>query len=153
MVGLHISGVLQINFIIYVCYALLFLYNNWLLNLQEQEHWDLSLTHSDSFDSKDEDLIVLKTEIPIVTELKHFCAHVVKDKQAKKLMIYFLYDMFLVCAYFCRINLGFTFIEFIYGYWSNSLGLISDSFHMLFDSTAIAIGLYASFMATKPPTD
>ena len=24
---------------------------------------------------------------------------------------------------------------------------------MLFDSTAIAIGLYASFMSTKPPTD
>jgi zinc transporter 5/7 len=52
-----------------------------------------------------------------------------------------------------RINLGFTFVEFIYGYWSNSLGLISDSFHMLFDSTAIAIGLYANYMSSKQPTD
>ena len=47
----------------------------------------------------------------------------------------------------------FTFVEFAYGYTSNSLGLISDSFHMLFDSTAIALGLYANFMAKNPPTD
>lgn len=41
----------------------------------------------------------------------------------------------------------FTFLEFLYGYLANSLGLISDSAHMLFDSTALGIGLYASFMA------
>ena len=39
------------------------------------------------------------------------------------------------------------FVELIYGLLSNSLSLISDSAHMLFDSSALAIGLYASFMS------
>ena len=40
------------------------------------------------------------------------------------------------------------FVELIYGYISNSLGLISDSFHMLFDCTALFISLVASYIAT-----
>lgn len=39
------------------------------------------------------------------------------------------------------------FIELTYGFLSNSLGLISDSVHMLIDSSALALGLYASFVA------
>jgi zinc transporter 5/7 len=39
------------------------------------------------------------------------------------------------------------FVELIYGFLSNSLGLISDSVHMLIDSSALAIGLYASFVS------
>lgn len=39
------------------------------------------------------------------------------------------------------------FVELIYGFLSNSLGLISDSVHMLIDSSALALGLYASFVA------
>ncbi len=39
------------------------------------------------------------------------------------------------------------FVELIYGLLSNSLSLVSDSAHMLFDSSALAIGLYASFMS------
>jgi zinc transporter 5/7 len=38
-------------------------------------------------------------------------------------------------------------IEMIYGFISNSLGLISDAFHMLFDCTALGIGLYASIIS------
>jgi len=44
------------------------------------------------------------------------------------------------------VNLGFMFVEFMYGWWTNSLGLISDSFHMMFDCMALAIGLYASVL-------
>lgn len=40
----------------------------------------------------------------------------------------------------------FMFVELLYGWWTNSLGLISDAFHMLFDCMALAIGLYASVM-------
>jgi zinc transporter 5/7 len=43
------------------------------------------------------------------------------------------------------------FVEFIYGYLSNCLGLITDSFHMLFDCTALLIGLIASYVAKMPP--
>lgn len=41
----------------------------------------------------------------------------------------------------------FTGIELLYGAWTNSLGLISDGFHMLFDCTALVIGLCAALMA------
>lgn len=43
------------------------------------------------------------------------------------------------------------FVEAAYGYWCNSLGLISDSIHMCFDCTALAIGLYASYVSKLPP--
>ena len=54
--------------------------------------------------------------------------------------------------YFLCINLGFAFIELAWGIWSNSLGLISDSFHMLFDCTALVLGLVAAVMAKWKPT-
>lgn len=39
------------------------------------------------------------------------------------------------------------FVEFFYGFYTNSLGLITDSFHMLFDCIALFIGLCASYMS------
>ena len=39
-----------------------------------------------------------------------------------------------------------------YGIWTNSLGLISDGFHMLFDCTALFFGLFASVMTHWKPT-
>jgi len=46
----------------------------------------------------------------------------------------------------------FTFVELLYGAWTNSLGLISDGFHMLFDCTALVVGLYAALMSRWKPT-
>ncbi|KAG0695585.1 Zinc transporter 5 [Chionoecetes opilio] len=54
--------------------------------------------------------------------------------------------------YFLCVNSCFTFVEFAYGMWTNSLGLISDGFHMLFDCSALVMGLVASVMATWKPT-
>ncbi|KAJ3648679.1 hypothetical protein Zmor_020463 [Zophobas morio] len=45
---------------------------------------------------------------------------------------------------FLILNLSFAFVELVYGVWSNSLGLISDSFHMFFDCTGLLAGLAAS---------
>ena len=45
---------------------------------------------------------------------------------------------------FLFINLTFAFVELAYGVWTNSLGLISDSFHMFFDCTGLLAGLVAS---------
>ncbi|XP_014611764.1 PREDICTED: zinc transporter 7 [Polistes canadensis] len=42
------------------------------------------------------------------------------------------------------LNLSFAFVELSYGIWTNSLGLISDSFHMFFDCTGLLFGLAAS---------
>ena len=70
-----------------------------------------------------------------------------------------LYDFIQTCyentdtrkiAIFFTINFFFMFVEMIYGYMSNSLGLISDSFHMLFDCMALFIGLCASYIAKMP---
>jgi zinc transporter 5/7 len=52
---------------------------------------------------------------------------------------------------FLMVNLSFMFVELVYGFWTNSLGLISDAFHMLFDCTALGIGLYASVIAKWEP--
>lgn len=49
--------------------------------------------------------------------------------------------------FFLCINLMFTFVELVYGVWTNSLGLISDGFHMLFDCSALVMGLYAAVMS------
>lgn len=43
-------------------------------------------------------------------------------------------------------------MELLYGAWTNSLGLISDGFHMLFDCTALLVGLYASLLSRWKPT-
>ncbi|NP_001279436.1 zinc transporter 7 [Callorhinchus milii] len=48
---------------------------------------------------------------------------------------------------FLLLNLSFAFVELLYGIWSNSLGLISDSFHMFFDCTALLAGLAASVIS------
>uniref|UniRef100_A0A672IT15 Zinc transporter n=1 Tax=Salarias fasciatus TaxID=181472 RepID=A0A672IT15_SALFA len=49
--------------------------------------------------------------------------------------------------FFLCLNLSFAFVELTYGLWSNSLGLISDSFHMFFDCTALLAGLAASVIS------
>jgi len=45
---------------------------------------------------------------------------------------------------FLFLNLTFAFVELFYGVWTNSLGLISDSFHMFFDCTGLLAGLVAT---------
>jgi len=41
----------------------------------------------------------------------------------------------------------FMFVEMMYGIWTNSLGLITDACHMLFDCTALFIALYAEVIS------
>lgn len=48
---------------------------------------------------------------------------------------------------FLLLNLSMAFVELLYGIWTNSLGLISDSFHMFFDCTALLAGLVASLIS------
>ncbi|KAK0426008.1 hypothetical protein QR680_009500 [Steinernema hermaphroditum] len=52
--------------------------------------------------------------------------------------------------WFLCANLAFCGVEFTYGFLTNSLGLISDGFHMLFDCTALCLGLVASVMSRWP---
>jgi len=54
---------------------------------------------------------------------------------------------------FLLLNLSFAFVELSYGIWTNSLGLISDSFHMFFDCTALLAGLAASVISRWRATE
>ncbi|KAL7689408.1 putative cation efflux protein [Plasmopara halstedii] len=52
---------------------------------------------------------------------------------------------------FLSINVAFMFIEFGVGLYTNSLGLMGDAGHMLFDNGALVIGLVASYIGQLPP--
>ncbi|MCL4127371.1 UNVERIFIED_CONTAM: hypothetical protein GTU68_054235 [Idotea baltica] len=47
---------------------------------------------------------------------------------------------------FLILNFSFAIVELVYGVWSNSLGLISDAFHMFFDCTGLLAGLIAAII-------
>jgi solute carrier family 30 (zinc transporter), member 5/7 len=64
--------------------------------------------------------------------------HIMSERKSRKI------------AAFLLINTAYMFVEFGSGFMSNSLGLISDACHMLFDCAALAIGLYASYIARLP---
>ena len=49
------------------------------------------------------------------------------------------------------INFVFMFVEMAYGVLSNSLGLITDSFHMMFDCLGLFFSLCASYISWFPP--
>lgn len=64
--------------------------------------------------------------------------HILSERKSRKI------------ALFLMINTGYMVVEFVAGFMNNSLGLISDACHMLFDCAALAIGLYASYIARLP---
>ncbi|KMT16754.1 hypothetical protein BVRB_3g050360 [Beta vulgaris subsp. vulgaris] len=67
--------------------------------------------------------------------------HVLSERKSRKI------------ALFLMINTGYMVVEFVAGFMSNSLGLISDACHMLFDCAALAIGLYASYISRLPANE
>jgi len=52
--------------------------------------------------------------------------------------------------YFLLLNLSYMLVQLLYGYWTNSLGLISDAIHMFFDCLALGVGLVAAVMSRWP---
>lgn len=50
-----------------------------------------------------------------------------------------------------RLNLAFMMVQFFYGFVSGSLGLLTDSIHMLFDCAGLAVGLAAAVMSKWRP--
>ncbi|CAM8906054.1 unnamed protein product [Rhodiola kirilowii] len=64
--------------------------------------------------------------------------HILSERKSRKIALFLL------------INTSYMVVEFVVGFMSNSLGLISDACHMLFDCAALAIGLYASYISRLP---
>lgn len=76
-----------------------------------------------------------KPGIKIRSKLASWIRQILSDSGSRNLFCFLL------------LNLSFAFVELAYGIWTNSLGLISDSFHMFFDCTALLAGLIASVIS------
>uniref|UniRef100_A0A1I7UT16 Proton-coupled zinc antiporter SLC30A5 n=1 Tax=Caenorhabditis tropicalis TaxID=1561998 RepID=A0A1I7UT16_9PELO len=116
----------------------------------------ISLTHSNAPKHRGGQFVgISNTGLPLFTYGEAFL-----QKTSKSLMRFIKDTLNEILAnndsrrifWFLCVNLGFCGIEFLYGFWTNSLGLISDGFHMLFDCSALVMGLVASVMARWPPS-
>ncbi|KAJ2783686.1 hypothetical protein GGI15_002498 [Coemansia interrupta] len=72
---------------------------------------------------------------------QHFIHAILDDGESRSIFMFLL------------LNLSYMVVQVIYGYITNSLGLISDAIHMLFDCMALAIGLIAAVMSKWPPSE
>lgn len=50
------------------------------------------------------------------------------------------------------LTLGFSLVESLAGFYSASLALLSDAAHMLTDSAALALAVFAAWLARRPPS-
>lgn len=82
-----------------------------------------------------------KPGMRVLNKLKEWIRKITRDKDTRNLF-------FFLC-----LNLSFAFVELFYGIWTNSLGLVSDAFHMFFDCSALLLGLVAAVVARWSPND
>jgi cobalt-zinc-cadmium efflux system protein len=47
---------------------------------------------------------------------------------------------------------AFMLVELVAGFWTGSLALLADAGHMLTDAAALALALFATWIAARPPT-
>lgn len=57
-----------------------------------------------------------------------------------------------ILAWALGLTLSFAGVEVAFGFWSNSLALISDAGHMVTDAAALGLALLAQMIAKRPPT-
>jgi cobalt-zinc-cadmium efflux system protein len=57
-----------------------------------------------------------------------------------------------ILAWALGLTLSFAGVEVGFGFWSNSLALISDAGHMVTDAAALGLALLAQIIAKRPPT-
>ena len=50
------------------------------------------------------------------------------------------------------LTVAFMLVELVAGLWTGSLALVADAGHMLTDAGALALALFASWIAARPPT-
>lgn len=81
-----------------------------------------------------------RTSMSMVTITKNILREILMNSDSRNIF------------YFLCINLVFTFVELFYGVFTNSLGLISDGVHMLFDCSALVMGLAAAVISQWKPT-
>ncbi|KAI0244461.1 hypothetical protein L0F63_001778 [Massospora cicadina] len=102
----------------------------------------LFLTHPNSADRaavNSERVFVGLGRAPHFTEhLRSFLAAILASQDSRQIF------------YFLLLNLSYMFVQLAYGFWTNSLGLISDAIHMFFDCVALGVGLFAAVTSKWP---
>jgi len=83
---------------------------------------------------------LMRTSMSVIAVAKNIFKEIITHSDSRSIF-------FFLC-----VNLTFTFVELIYGAWTNSLGLISDGFHMFFDCSALVMGLCAAVISNWKPT-
>jgi hypothetical protein len=78
------------------------------------------------------DLITISSESSWADTISYFIRSILASQDSKQIF------------YFLLLNLSYMFVQLAYGFWTNSLGLISDAIHMFFDCVALGVGLFAS---------
>jgi cobalt-zinc-cadmium efflux system protein len=57
-----------------------------------------------------------------------------------------------VLALTLALTCAFLLVELVAGFWTGSLALLADAGHMLTDAGALALALFATWIAARPPT-
>src|SRR4029450_7359833 len=57
-----------------------------------------------------------------------------------------------VLALTLTLTCAFLLVELVAGFWTGSLALLADAGHMLTDAGALALALFATWIAARPPT-
>lgn len=97
--------------------------------------------------------------LPITIDVEETKLHVPVSRTKVKDLIGNLFRLILSDSdarnlfFFLLLNLTFAFVELGYGIWTNSLGLISDAFHMFFDCSGLLVGLAAKVITKWRATD
>ncbi|MDR3548225.1 MAG: cation diffusion facilitator family transporter [Candidatus Pacebacteria bacterium] len=82
---------------------------------------------------------------------KSFLQFVFHNRVGKRIATYLAYLSPILLL--CSLNFSCMFLEMIYGYISNSLGLITDSVHMFFDCSALVLSLLATYFSSFPANE
>ena len=107
-----------------------------------------------------------RTSMSMVTIIKNIIREILSHSDSRQIF-YFLCLNLVFCVVELRLIIFFCLIFFIffemfffhsmhliysYGVFSNSLSLISDGVHMLFDCSALVLGLVAAVVSQWKPT-
>jgi len=118
------SGEITLSFFTFIAFAVI-CFGQFLIFKTPEPGYGRSLSALDRPESSES---ITDSLMPLINQLSQ---RIKSNKDARNIFIY-------LC-----LNLLFMFVEMLYGIWNNSLGLISDGFHMLFDCIALIIGLVA----------
>ncbi|KAI9576792.1 zinc transporter 7 isoform X2 [Glossina fuscipes] len=91
--------------------------------------------------------------LPLTHMQRTNCVYRIKEKVNSWIRLIFSDRNSRNLFLFLLLNLSFAVVELVYGIWTNSLGLISDSFHMFFDCVGLLVGLAASVITKWKPNE